>query len=184
MARSPKAFPELVTKRLRLRRLEQRDLDGLHACIGDPIAMRYWDRPVSENPAATAKALQWMSKSSSPYTYLVWAVARKTDDTCIGMVNYHNREARQGRLDVGYVIAPKHQRHGYGREALGALVAYCFETLDVHRVQALIQPENATSIALVESLGFRLEGGPLLDHVLVGDRYASVMVYAHVKGRR
>ena len=40
-----KPFPELATKRLRLRRFRPDDLDGLHACFGDPEAMRYGTCP-------------------------------------------------------------------------------------------------------------------------------------------
>lgn len=38
-----KPFPELATKRLRLRRFRASDLEGLHTCFGDPVAMRYWN---------------------------------------------------------------------------------------------------------------------------------------------
>jgi hypothetical protein len=36
-AKTGKAFPELATKRLRLRRFEARDLAGLHACFGERL---------------------------------------------------------------------------------------------------------------------------------------------------
>ena len=67
-------------------------------------------------------------------------------------------------------------------EAVEALLAYCFEELAVHRVEALIHPDNAASIALAERLGFRCEGGPLRDYWRVGDRYMSVMLYALLGG--
>ena len=180
MPAKPAPVPTLATRRLTLRQLTPRDLAGLHACFGDPAAMRYWDGPPSETLDDTAKTLRWMSKATSPYNYLVWAVARTSDDACIGMVNYHNREARHRRVDIGYIIAPQHQRRGYAREAVGALIGYCEGTLRVHRMQALIQPENTASIGLVEGLGFVREGGVLRDHVLVGERWAGVMVFGRV----
>jgi ribosomal-protein-alanine N-acetyltransferase len=96
------------------------------------------------------------------------------------MVNYHHRDARNKRLEIGYIIAPKQQRKGFGTEAVRATVGYCAESLRVHRVEALIHPDNFASIRLVERLGFRCEGGPLTDYWHVGDKYLSVMIYARI----
>ena len=52
----------------------------------------------------------------------------------------------------------------------------------MHRVQALIHPDNAASIRLAEGLGFRCEGGPLRDYWRIGDRYAGVMMYGLLAG--
>jgi ribosomal-protein-alanine N-acetyltransferase len=64
------------------------------------------------------------------------------------------------------------------------VLKYCVDELDVHGVEALIQPDNLASRRLVEGLGFCCEGGPLRDYWRVGERYISVMMYAFVnKGR-
>ena len=180
MANSGKAFehPTLLTKRLRLRRFEQRDLDGLHACFGDPDAMRYWNSPPCKTLAETERWIRILEKSSSPYAFLAWAVADKRSDRCIGMINYHHREAQNRRLEIGYILAPAEQGRGLMTEAAAALLAYCFDELAVHRVQALIHPDNIASIRLVERLSFCLEGGPLRDYWRVGETYLSVMLYA------
>lgn len=182
MPKAAAAFPVLTTRRLRLRQVEPRDAVALHACFSDPTAMRYWNFPSSYSLAETEKIMGWLGKASSPYSTLAWTVARKTDDACIGMVNYHNREARHARLDIGYIIAPGEQRRGLGAEAVAALVAYCEGTLKVHRITALIHPDNVASIALAEAAGFALEGGPLKDFWRVGEEWRSVMVYARLGG--
>jgi ribosomal-protein-alanine N-acetyltransferase len=151
---------------------------GLHACFGDPEAMRYWNFPPCETEAESARWLGILAKNTSPYQYLAWAVAEKRNDKCIGMVNYHHREAQNRRLEVGYILAPAQHGRGLMAEAMQALLAYCFEELAVHRVQALIHPDNTASIALATRLGFRREGGPMRDYWRVGDGYLSVMMYA------
>ena len=112
MAKPGNAFPTLATKRLRLRQFEARDLDGLHACFGDEAAMRYWNTPACKTEAETERWLAYLAKTSSPYDYLAWAVAEKRGDRCIGMVNYHHREARNHRLEIGYILAPAQQGAG------------------------------------------------------------------------
>jgi ribosomal-protein-alanine N-acetyltransferase len=178
MAKSASTFPTLTTRRLRLRRFEPRDAAGLHVCFGDPDAMRFWNTPVCSDIADTKRSLAWLSKTTSPYDRLAWAICRKTDDECIGMVNYHHRDARNRRLELGYIIAPRLQRKGLGLEAVRKALDYCTGELGAHRVEALIHPGNVASVRLVERLGFRCEGGPLADYWRVGDRYVSVMIYA------
>jgi [ribosomal protein S5]-alanine N-acetyltransferase len=170
--------PTFATRRLRLRRFESRDLAGLHACFGDPGAMRYWNFPPCKTIAESARWLEILKKSASPYQFLAWAVADKRSDTCIGMINYHHREARNARLEIGYILAPAQQGRGLMTEAVEALLAYCFGELAAHRVEALIHIDNAASIALAKRVGFSCEGGPLRDYWRVGDAYVSVMMYA------
>lgn len=172
----------LATKRLRLRKFEVRDLDGLHACFGDEAAMRYWNSPACKDEAETKRWLGFLGKTASPYDYLAWAVAEKRSDRCIGMVNYHHREARNRRLEIGYILAPAQQGRGLMTEAVAALVGYCLGDLAVHRIEALINPDNVASIKLVERLGFRCEGGPLRDRWRRGESYMSVMMYALIAG--
>lgn len=184
MAKTDKTFPTLATRRLRLRQFEARDLPGLHACFGDEGAMRYWNTPACTSEVETGRWLKYLAKTTSPYDYLAWAVTDKRGDRCIGMINYHHREARHARLEIGYIVAPAQQGRGLMTEAVAALVAYCFDRLAVHRIEALIHPDNAASIRLVERLGFRCEGGPLRDRWRRDDGYMSVMMYALIAGEQ
>jgi ribosomal-protein-alanine N-acetyltransferase len=184
VAKTGKAFPALATKRLRLRRFEPRDAEGMHACFGNAEAMRYWNFPACKTEAESARWVKIMAKTTSPYDFLAWAVADKRTDRCIGMVNYHHRQARNDRLEIGYILAPAKQGRGLMTEAVDALLTYCFGELAVHRIEALIHPENGASIRLATGLGFRCEGGPLRDYWRVGEVYASVMVYALLAGER
>ena len=100
------------------------------------------------------------------------------------MVNYHRRDAHHRRLQLGYIVAPKHQRGGFGTEAVRAVLDYCAGALHVHRIEALIHPDNVNSTRLVERLGFRCEGGPLRDYWRISDGYASVLIYALISHDR
>ena len=86
------------------------------------------------------------------------------------------------KLEIGYILAPAQQGRGLMTEAVAALVAYCFGELAVHRIEALIHPDNTASIRLVERLGFLCEGGPLRDRGAEDDGYMSVMMYARIGG--
>lgn len=76
---------------------------------------------------------------------------------------------------LGYSVDGAHQGRGYGKEAVGEIVTWCFRTLGLHRVEANYQPSNERSGRLLRSLGFVEEGfakdylfidGAWRDHVL------------------
>ena len=56
---------------------------------------------------------------------------------------------------LGYWIGAKFAGQGYMTEAIDLMLSHAFETLRLHRIEANIQPENASSIAVVSRLGFR-----------------------------
>ena len=59
---------------------------------------------------------------------------------------------------LGYYAFVPQAGRGQMRQGLEQVIQYCFSELKLHRLEANIQPGNHRSAALVESLGFRLEG--------------------------
>jgi [ribosomal protein S5]-alanine N-acetyltransferase len=166
---------------LRLRAFRPGDLKSLHALYGDPHNLRYWGGPPSTGLSETRRMMRW-HLPYRPSAYVLWAIEEKDSRRVIGMINYHRRDRREKRVDVGWLLRPEYQGHGYMAEAARALLRHLIDTLKVHKVEALIRPENKPSIALAERLGFRLEGGPIRDRWFVSDRWHSVMLYGLIAG--
>jgi len=77
----------------------------------------------------------------------------------VGVINLNNI-VRGSFLSasLGYYVGLPYAGQGYMTEGLRAAVAYAFNSLGLHRVEANIQPNNAPSINLVKRCGFKLEG--------------------------
>jgi ribosomal-protein-alanine N-acetyltransferase len=76
-----------------------------------------------------------------------------------GLVNLWN--IRRGVVQaaiIGYSIDAAHEGRGYATEAAGAVVAYAFETLRLHRLETSYQPTNERSGRVLRKLGFVVEG--------------------------
>ncbi len=78
-----------------------------------------------------------------------------------------------GRAEIGQRFAGR----GLGTAAVAAMVAYAFDDLNLHRVEAACVPDNTASRRVLEKTGFRLEGqaraylkinGAWADHLLFG----------------
>ena len=59
---------------------------------------------------------------------------------------------------LGYAVGKPFANQGYMRDGLELVLRHAFVSLRLHRVEANIQPTNATSIALARGAGFRREG--------------------------
>ena len=62
-------------------------------------------------------------------------------------------------------------------EAAPPVISHCFTNLNVHRVEARIEPENLSSRRLVAKLGFTDEG-ILRDWLCVAKEFRSVVMYS------
>jgi [ribosomal protein S5]-alanine N-acetyltransferase len=105
-------------------------------------------------------------------------VLRRDDEQgpVVGQVNFN--EFVRGALHqcfLGYSVDHRHQGQGLMREALEHAIPHVFERLRLHRISANYQPHNERSAALLERLGFAVEGrardylyidGAWRDHVL------------------
>ncbi|MBN9086047.1 MAG: GNAT family N-acetyltransferase [Reyranella sp.] len=181
MAGIRKTAPTIETERLRLRAFRASDLKALHALYTDGDNLRYWGVDRTGSLDETRRMMRW-HVAYHPWQYVLWAVEDKKSKRLIGMINYHRRDRRERRVDVGWMIEPSRQGKGYMTEAGRALVRYLIDTLAVHKVEALIRPENKPSAALAKRLGFRLEGGPIRDRWWVGKQWHSVMLYGLIAG--
>jgi len=59
---------------------------------------------------------------------------------------------------LGYYALESHAGQGYLREGLQKVIAHAFGKLELHRLEANIQPGNERSIALAKGFGFKREG--------------------------
>ncbi|MEV0380028.1 GNAT family protein [Nonomuraea sp. NPDC050643] len=77
----------------------------------------------------------------------------------VGRVNVNNivRGTHQSAT-IGYSAYASTTGHGYLTEGLKLLVAYAFGEMELHRLEANIQPSNTASLRLIERVGFEREG--------------------------
>ena len=62
-------------------------------------------------------------------------------------------------------------------EAAQIILHHCFSAMDMHRIEALIEPENTASRGLAVKLGFRQESDAMRDRLLVDGQYRPLLMY-------
>jgi len=91
------------------------------------------------------------------------AIVVRDSGTVAGSVNLKGRP-RNGRAEVGYGLLEAYRGRGYAREAARAAVARAFLDVATAEVVAVIDPSNAASIRVAESLGMRRTGELSSEH--------------------
>src|SRR5919108_1180266 len=109
-------------------------------------------------PRTPAQFVHYLARCRRP-DFVGLLIRRRQDDVILGAAELSQiaRGAFQSAY-LGYHIGAPFARQGYMREGLGLVLEYAFRRLRLHRVEANVQPTNVASIALVETLGFHLEG--------------------------
>lgn len=86
-------------------------------------------------------------------------ILRETDDAILGVINLNVIVyAALCSAYMGYYAAAEHAGQGYMKEGMMQVINLAFDQLGLHRLEANIQPENSSSLALVQGLGFEREG--------------------------
>tara|TARA_R110000868_G_scaffold76499_2_gene219901 strand:- start:46253 stop:46831 length:579 start_codon:yes stop_codon:yes gene_type:complete len=86
-------------------------------------------------------------------------VFRSRDDVLLGACNLNNvRRGVKQSAEIGYWVGAPYTRQGHTRAAVRRVVAFAFDTLELHRVEAACRPENTASRKLLEGVGFQFEG--------------------------
>lgn len=143
--------PTLQTPRFTLRQLGEEDVAPLYPTFADDEAMRWWSRPPFASEAELAGWLldpAWDGRS--------WAAVPNEGGPALG--RFMAAPRGDGVSEIGYLVVKDRQGEGIARECLSALITHLFAAENHRRLYADVDPDNAASNRLVESLGFTLEG--------------------------
>lgn len=152
------SLPTIETPRMRLRWMTEGDVDALYRIFSDPDVMRYWGAPPLADREAAAALLAEIQENFRRRSAMKWGVAESGTDRVIGTVTLFNLNLDNRRAEIGYGLDRDFWRKGYMNEALQALLSFAFNVLDLHRLEADVDPRNVGSIRSLEKLGFQREG--------------------------
>ena len=151
-------LPIINTPRVVLRWISEDDIDSLYEIFSHPQVMRYWSTPPLADRLAAAELQREIADGNETETMFKWGLALRDSNTVIGTTTLFNLNLDNGRAELGYAMGHAHWGKGYMNEALNALVAHAFEVMELHRLEADVDPRNAASIRTLERLGFQREG--------------------------
>ncbi|WP_205665329.1 GNAT family N-acetyltransferase [Pseudalkalibacillus hwajinpoensis] len=175
-----KHFPELVTKRLKLRELDEEDLPALLSIFSNPHTMKYYGSDMISNLEEVEGMLMSFRKGFDNQQAIRFGIECRETGNLIGTCGFHNWAKRVNRIEIGYELKQEEEGKGYMTEALTAIISFAFRELQINRIGALIHPDNTTSRKLVTKLGFQ-EEGLLRDYIYASGNYMDLLMHSLLK---
>lgn len=169
-------LPTIDATRVSLRWLTDEDTAALFSIFSDQEVMRYWSSPPITEMEDARKLLADIRNYFRQRTLFQWGIARRSDDRIIGTCTLFHIDTANRRAELGYALGREHWKKGYMQEALGALLGFAFDNLNMHRIEADVDPRNASSAKTLERLGFQREGY-LRERWLVGGEIQDALFY-------
>jgi [ribosomal protein S5]-alanine N-acetyltransferase len=147
----------ILTTRLRIRPFEPGDAGPMMDVYGDPEVMRYIPGgPLADEHAVqTIMDEQLVAHAARGYAYYLVELA--ADGSVVGDAGFGRFEPT-GDVELGYTFARGAWGHGYATEAAAACLAAGMAGLDVPRIVAVADVENAASHRVAERIGMRRDG--------------------------
>lgn len=151
-----------ASDRLILRRPRDSDLEPLLPGWSEPEMVRFTG--LRDDPRAFVASFIADTQSRSPGetepggSWYQLVIERREDEMVLGDLGVGFGVPGEHQVELGWRILPPVQCRGYAREAVAASIKWLIEAHRIHRFVGVAASANIASIALLRSLGFRLEG--------------------------
>ena len=173
-----KGLPVLSGAQVTLRELRASDAPSLFALLTTEEVTRF----ISPPPATVegfVKFIAWTLRQRTAGTYACFAVTLKGSDTAIGIFQMRTMEPGFGTGEWGFAIGSPFWGTGVFKEAAELVLAFAFETVGVHRLEARSSVRNGRGNGALRKLG-AVQEGLLRKSFLRNGEYLDQVLYAIV----
>lgn len=141
-----------------LREWALEDRDALVEMANDE-AIQQWTRvpsPYTEQDAEHWFALTRTTRAAGHQA--AFAVIGVEDGELLGSIDVRVHPADPAIGELGYMVGPRARRRRVATRAVELITAWAFDTLDLLRIEILVDPRNEPSLKVAESAGYTREG--------------------------
>ncbi len=146
--------PHLSTDRLNLREYAVGDFESFAGLYASPRSQ------FADGPAPRSTAWTWFAAGAGRWQlvgYGAWAVDRKSDGACVGVVSLNHPVSEGEERELGWLLWEKFEGLGYAQEAAAEAKRFAFDELQFSTLVSYIDRDNDKSIRLAKKLGATLD---------------------------
>lgn len=153
-------FPRIETDRFILRKTEQRDVHELFELYSNDDVVKYTPLlPFSAEDEAWQE-MNWHLEIYALQIGIRWIIEEKSSGKVIGTCGFLHYLKEHARTDLGYDLSPSYWRKGIMSEVAAPIIAFGFNSMKLHCIEAKVDPSNTASINLLCKLGFKQDSQP------------------------
>lgn len=146
------------SKRLTLRELSLDDLPSLHGILSEASVARFSGEPPKTPEELRRQHEAYIRGAYHFRGYGLWGIFLNATGELIGRCGFENGMLDAGPvIEIGYLISERFRGQGYAGEAVETALSLCTR-FGFNEVFAVIHPDNAPSMHLMEKSGMKLSG--------------------------
>ncbi|MFE3576800.1 GNAT family N-acetyltransferase [Lysinibacillus sp. NPDC059133] len=173
-------FPVLATERFILRKAQESDCFDLLELYSDESVVKYIPLDPFNSVEDSKNEMSWYEKIFEDQSGLRWLIEEPTTKKVIGTCGFLNYEKAHNRIEIGYDLIPSYWRKGIMKETLSSIIDFAFTEMNINKIEAKVDPENESSIRLLEKLNFYQEG-MLREHEFEKGKYVDLVILSILK---
>jgi len=172
-----KVFPEFESERLLFRKILLGDAKDIFLIRSDDDVMRFMDVPRHHSISDSEKLIDSMEESYTGETGICWAMIEKRSKTFIGYIGFIRMTPEHCRAEIGYALKPEFWGKGFMYETISRLVKWGFEVMNLHSIEANVNPLNEKSQKVLERVGFKREAY-FRENYLFDGKFLDSIIYS------
>jgi len=170
-------FPNLETERLLLRRVDANDANEILTLRSNPETMKYIPRPMLKTIDEALELIKMFDEKIETNEGINWAITLKGNPKLIGIIGYYRTKPEHYRSEIGYMLLPEFNGKGIISEAIKEAVNYGFNGMQLHSIEAVIDPENYGSARVLEKNNF-IKEAHLKENEFYDGRFLDTVIYS------
>lgn len=173
-------FKNLQTERLLLRRVAESDYAEIMELRGNPETMKFIPRPLVTNKEEALHHFKMIDDKIEKNEGINWAITIKENPKLIGIIGHYRIQPENYRCEIGYMILPEYSGKGITTEAIKVVLEYGFYDLQMHSIEAVIDPENTASERVLQKNGFVKEAH-FIENEFANGKFWNTVIYSILK---
>lgn len=148
-------FPDIITSRLQLGPVKYTHASELLQLRSSEAVMQYIDKERTKTLEEAEALIKRINDDIINNDGITWCISQKEDpDKLIGTIGFWRIIKQNYRAEIGYMLHPDFWGRGIMNEAIKAVIDFGFNSINLHSIEAHINPGNAASAGILEKMNF------------------------------
>lgn len=154
-----KQFPQIITDKVILRKIEETDIDGLFEIYSNEKVFTYIPGDVKKNKATVQNMIGHFERDFHKKKEIFLGIfPAEASDEIVGVAEMFDYDDKVNMITIGYRINERYWGEGIATQTVRAMVDYLFNTIGINRIQAFVMPANERSQKVLLGNNFVKEG--------------------------
>lgn len=174
-------IPNIETENLILRAFCREDINAYLEIIHNPQVQLYLGGGVNlfnEEPHISNWLNNINGRLLKSKTVFTWCVVHKIEKKVIGRIDLGGF-IKKTMAEISYYFSPEYWGRGLATQAVQEVTRFGFYELKLHRIQAMVMPDNTPSLKVLKKAGFVEEG--VLKKYQFGKEFHDTVMLAAVR---